>query len=295
MADTSTIGPVDFVIRGKARTFDIRDPELPDWIDDNDLTADDYPYDDKMPKDAFEERYQALQLEIVKLLDWMTSSGKRVICVFEGRDAAGKGGTIAALRENMNPRQARNVALPKPTETERTQWYFQRYAAHLPAAGEFVTFDRSWYNRAGVEPVMGFCSPDQHAQFLKDAPEYEELLVRAGIHIIKLWLDISQETQLKRFHDRWHDPLRRWKFSPIDMKGITLWEQYTKARDVMLDKTHSKHAPWTAIKANDKRRLRIAALQAVVAGIDYDGKDAAAVGKADKKICGSPAAVISVP
>jgi polyphosphate kinase len=289
MPTETKIGPVTLNIRGKERVFDVTDPKLPDWIDDNDLTADDYPYDDKMPRDEFDARYEALQHEIVKLLTAMTNTGARVACVFEGRDAAGKGGTIAALRENMNPRQARNVALPKPTETERTQWYFQRYATHLPSAGEFVTFDRSWYNRGGVEPVMGFCTPEQHKQFLKDAPAFEELLTRDHIHVLKFWLDISQETQLKRFHDRWHDPLKRWKFSPIDLKGMTLWDKYSAARDQMLDKTHSKHAPWIVVKANDKRRLRIAVLQAVVERLDYEGKDIKAVGKADKKITGAPA------
>lgn len=285
---TTAFGPVKIQVRGKERVFDVTNPTLPEWINDNDLTADDYPYKDKMKGEQFGAEMGALQLEIVKLLDWMTKSGARVVCVFEGRDAAGKGGTIAALRENMNPRQARDVALPKPTETERTQWYFQRYAVHLPCAGEFVTFDRSWYNRGGVEPVMGFCTPEQHKRFLSDAPEFEDLICRDGIYFFKFWLDISQETQLKRFYDRYSDPLKRWKFTAMDMKGIAMWDAYSKARDTMLDKTHTKFAPWTVVKANDKRRLRIGVIRSILEAIPYNGKDAKAIGVRDKKIVGAP-------
>jgi polyphosphate kinase len=292
MTQDAAIGPVTIDVRGTSRVFDITDPKLPDWVDDNDLSTADYPYDDKMDGNQFEDEMLGAQLEIVKMLGWLAESGNRAVVVFEGRDAAGKGGTIAALRENMNPRQARNVALPKPTDAERRQWYFQRYAGHMPTGGELVTFDRSWYNRAGVEPVMGFCTPDQHKNFLADAPEFEELLVREGIHLVKLWLDIGQETQLKRFHDRWQDPLKRWKFSPIDLKGITLWDAYSKARDTMLDRTHVKHAPWTVIRGNDKRRLRLAAVRAVLDAIPYAGRDDKAVGRQDKKIAGSPADVL---
>ena len=285
---TPVIGPAKIQVRGKERVFDVTNPKLPEWVDENDLTADDYPYKSKMKIEQFDTEMGGLQLEIVKLLDWMTKSGARVACVFEGRDAAGKGGTIKALRENMNPRQARDVALPKPSDTERTQWYFQRYSVHLPSASEFVTFDRSWYNRGGVEPVMGFCTPEQHKSFLSDAPEFEDLICRAGIYYFKFWLDISQETQLKRFHDRYQDPLRRWKFTPMDMKGVALWDAYSKARDTMLDKTHSKHAPWTVVKANDKRRLRLGVIRTVLEGIPYEGKDAKAIGMRDKKIVGTP-------
>jgi polyphosphate kinase 2 len=287
-AKATAIGPVKIQVRGKERVFDVTDPKLPEWVSDNDLTADDYPYKTKLKSEEFEAEIGQLHLELVKLIDWMTTSGARVVCVFEGRDAAGKGGTIAALRENMNPRQARNVALPKPTETERTQWYFQRYSAHMPSAGEFVTFDRSWYNRGGVEPVMGFCTPEQNKRFLSDAPEYEQLICCEGIFFFKFWLDISQETQLKRFHDRYQDPLRRWKFTSMDMKGMGLWDAYSKQRDIMLDKTHSKHAPWTVVKANDKRRLRIAVIRTILKSIDYAGKDPKAIGSTDIKIVGTP-------
>jgi polyphosphate kinase len=287
-ASANPFGPAKISVRGKERVFDVTNPKLPEWVDDNDLTADDFPYKDKMKGDQFDSEMGALQLEIVKLLDWMTKSGARVVVVFEGRDAAGKGGTIAALRENMNPRQARNVALPKPTETERSQWYFQRYSVHLPSAGEFVTFDRSWYNRGGVEPVMGFCTPEQHKRFLSDAPEFEDLICRDGIYFFKFWLDISQETQLKRFYDRYQDPLKRWKFTAMDMKGMGLWDAYSKARDTMLDKTHTKFAPWTVVKANDKRRLRIGVIRTVLDAIPYEAKDAKAIGARDKKIVGTP-------
>ena len=288
MAEQGSVGPVEIMVGGKKRIFDITDPKLPDYVDDNDLTAADYPYDQKLPREEFDAALETLQVELVKMLEWLAATQGRVVCVFEGRDAAGKGGTIAALRENLNPRQARNVALPKPSDTERYQWYFQRYVAHLPTAGEFVTFDRSWYNRAGVEPVMGFCTPEQHKRFLKDAPEFEELLVSDGIRLFKFWLNIGQETQLKRFHDRWHSPTKRWKFSPIDLKGIALWDAYTKRRDEMMKATHTKHAPWTVVRANDKRRLRLAVIRHVLSSIPYEGRDDKAIGKQDKKIVGGP-------
>ena len=291
MAELQGVGPVEIRIGGKSRLFDITDPKLPDFVDDNDLTAADYPYDKKLPAKDYEKAIEKLQVEMVKLLEWMAASKERVVCVFEGRDAAGKGGTIAALRENLNPRQARNVALPKPSDTERYQWYFQRYVAHLPTAGEFVTFDRSWYNRAGVEPVMGFCTPEQHKRFLREVPEFEDLLVSDGIRFFKFWLNIGQETQLKRFHDRWHSPTKRWKFSPIDLKGITLWDDYTKRRDEMFAASHTKAAPWTVVRANDKRRLRLAVMRHVLLSIPYDGRDDKAIGKQDKAIIGGPSSL----
>ena len=289
MADLSQdIGAVEIEIGGKKRRFDITNAKLPDYIDDNDLTADDYPYNKKLKRSIYEADYEALQIELVKMLGWMGEKRARVVCVFEGRDAAGKGGTIASLRDNLNPRAARNVALTKPTDTEREQWYFQRYIAHMPTGGEFVTFDRSWYNRAGVEPVMGFCTPEQHKAFLEAAPQFEDMLVKDGIYFFKFWLNISQETQLKRFHDRWHTPTKRWKFSPIDLKGISLWDDYSKRRDEMLKATHSKHAPWTVLRANDKRRLRLEVMRHVLLNIPYAGKDTKTIGKADPKIIGNP-------
>ena len=205
---------------------------------------------------------------------------------FVGRDAAGKGGTINAVRHYMNPRSARNVALPKPTETEQGQWYYQRYVTHVPTMGEFVTFDRSWYNRAGVEPVMGFCTPEQHKHFLKETPRFEKMIVGEGIRFFKFWLDVSQEMQLKRFHDRRHSLLTNWKFSPMDIAGIARWDDYTRMRDLMIKETHTDHAPWVVVRSNDKRRARIETIRHVLRTLDYAGRDPDAVGKPDSKIVG---------
>ena len=184
----------------------------------------------------------------------------------------------------MNPRSARVVALTKPTETERGQWYFQRYVSHFPTAGEFVLFDRSWYNRAGVEPVMGFCTPEQYEAFLKQAPRFEKLLAQDGIRFFKFWLDIGREMQLKRFHDRRHDPLKIWKLSPMDIAAFDKWDDYTEKRDRMLKETHSDHAPWTVVRANDKRRARLNLIRHILHSLDYEGKDEAKIGKTDSKI-----------
>jgi polyphosphate kinase len=229
-------------IGSKERLFDIDDPKLPDWVQKKKLSAGGFPYDKKLRQEEYERELEKLQVELVKLQAWMQKTGSRVLALFEGRDAAGKGGTINVVRQNMNPRWARNVALTKPTETERGQWYFQRYISQFPTSGEFVTFDRSWYNRAGVEPVMGFCTPEQHGHFLKETPRFEKMIAYEGIHFFKFWLDIGRETQLDRFHDRRHSPLRNWKFSSIDVAGITKWNDYTEKRDLMFDRTHSSHA-----------------------------------------------------
>jgi polyphosphate kinase 2 len=278
--------PVAITIAGKTNQFDIENPVLPSWIEDSALTSGNFPYDKKLDEENYVKELEALQIELVKLQAWQLETKARVVVVFEGRDAAGKGGTINAMRENMNPRTARNVALPKPSDTERGQWYFQRYAAQMPTAGEFVTFDRSWYNRAGVEPVMGFCTPGQYAEFLEEAPNFEKMLVSDGIHLFKIWLDIGQTMQLKRFHERRHSPMRYWKFSPMDVAGISKWSDYSAKRDVMFKRTHAKAAPWTIIRSNDKRRARLEAIRLVLSTIDYAGKDMAAIGKADPQIIG---------
>lgn len=283
---SSDLPPIKIRIDGKAREFDMDDPELPDWIEDSKLTAGGYPYDKKLKSGEYEETLEALQIELVKAQTWMQATGARVLALFEGRDAAGKGGTIFAVHEYMNPRTARNVALAKPTETELGQWYFQRYVSRFPTAGEFVSFDRSWYNRAGVEPVMGFCTPDQHRKFLDEAPQFERMIVNDGIHFFKFWLDIGQETQLERFHDRRHSKLKSWKFSPIDIAGIEKWDDYTKARNEMVRRTHSKESPWTIVRANDKRRARIAVIRRLLLSLPYDGRDLDVIGKEDKKIIG---------
>ncbi|HMQ58592.1 MAG TPA: polyphosphate kinase 2 [Rhizobiaceae bacterium] len=280
------IRPVKLTIDGKERVFDIDEPDLPEWIDKKALQSGGYPYDRKMDWDEYEKTIEALQVEMVKLQVWMQQTGHRIIAVFEGRDAAGKGGSISALHEFLNPRTARNVALSKPTETERGQWYFQRYVAHFPTAGELVSYDRSWYNRAGVEPVMGFCTPQQAENFLAETPRFEKTVVDEGILLFKFWLGIGQEMQLKRFHDRRHSPLKHWKLSGIDIAGMEKWDDYTKARNRMLAATNSKHAPWTVIRSNDKRRARLEVLRTILRSIEFPGRNAGAFLEANPKIVG---------
>lgn len=286
MSSSSQDRSVDIEIDGRRRVFDIDDPQLPDWIDEKALASGGYPYDDKMDKDDYAETLKRLQIELVKLQFWLNKSGKRMMALFEGRDAAGKGGTIFSIRAYLNPRSARLVALPKPTEAEAGQWYFQRYVAHFPTAGEIVLFDRSWYNRGVVEPVMGFCTPKQCKTFLDEVPHFEGLLVDDRIHLFKFWLNIGQEMQLKRFHDRRHDPLKIWKLSPMDIAALTKWDEFTEARDRMLKKTHTKHAPWTVVNSNDKRRARINVMRHILLSIDYEGRDKKAIGEIDHKILG---------
>lgn len=283
IADTPA---VKLKVAGVEREFDIDGPELPDWVDKKALKSSNFPYEKKLPGEEYEKTIETLQIELVKVQAWQQKTGCRVLAIFEGRDAAGKGGAINATRENMNPRTARNVALPKPTETERGQWYYQRYVAQFPTAAEFVTFDRSWYNRAGVEPVMGFCTPEQHARFLEQTPDFERMIVDEGIYFFKFWLDIGQEMQLKRFHDRRHSPLKTWKFSPIDIAGMAKWDDYSEKRDLMLERTHTPHAPWVVIRANDKRRARIAVIRRILLSLPYEGRDLDAIGKPDAKIIG---------
>jgi polyphosphate kinase 2 len=287
MTDIHENKPVELVVNGKERVFDIDNPDLPGWIDKQALASGDYPYDKKLDSDTYDKMLEKLQIELVKVQFWLQATGKRVLAIFEGRDAAGKGGVIHATNSYMNPRSARVVALTKPTETESGQWYYQRYVTHFPTAGEFVMFDRSWYNRAGVEPVMGFCTPEQHQHFLKQTPRFEKLITGDGIHFFKFWLDIGREMQLKRFHDRRHDQLKVWKLSPMDIAALTKWDLYSEARDQMLKETHSQHAPWTVVRANDKRRARLDLIRHILKTLDYDGKDKAAIGEIDDKILGS--------
>jgi polyphosphate kinase 2 len=266
--------------------FDLDNPKLAKVISEQAIESGGYPYDDRMDRDDYEDELERLQIELVKFLAWIKAEGKRIVVLFEGRDAAGKGGSINAFTSYLNRRSARTVALPKPSDTERGQWYFQRYVAHLPTAGELVLFDRSWYNRAGVEPVMGFCSDDQHQRFLDEAPHFEEGLVRDDIIFFKFWLSIGREMQLKRFHDRRHDPLKVWKLSSIDIKAMTKWDDYSAARNEMLAKTHRDAAPWTIVRYNDKRRGRINAIRHVLGACDYAGKDHDAISPTDPKILG---------
>lgn len=259
----------------------------------DDILDRDYPYREEMDKDAYQDHLEALQIELVKMLRDLIDTGKRLVVIFEGRDAAGKGGTIEVMRENLNPRSAYIVALPKPTEREAGQWYFQRYTDWLPGAGEIALFDRSWYNRGVVERVFGFSTDAQRARFFKQLPPYEEMLVDDGIILVKLWLDVGRAEQLKRFLDREGDPLKQWKLSSIDVQGLGKWDDYSVAIADTLKASHTKDSPWTVIRSDDKRRARIAAIQTVLNAVDYAGKDKAAIGKVDGKIVGGPERIVA--
>jgi polyphosphate kinase 2 len=266
--------------------FDLEDPVLPAWVEERALAAGGYPYDETIKSKHYEEALTPLQVELVKLQHHVAAAKERLVIVFEGRDAAGKGGSIFVICQYLNPRAVHAVALPKPTETERGQWYFQRYAEHLPTAGEIVLFDRSWYNRAGVETVMGFCTSEQHKAFLVQTPGFEKMLTHDGIRLFKFWLDMGRETQLKRFHERRHNPLKIWKLSPIDFAALGKWDDYTKARDTMFAATDTREAPWTVVLANDQKRARLEIVRHILATSDYPGKDKGAIGKPDPRILG---------
>ena len=224
----------------------------------------------RIPKTFYEETLYSLQAELVEMQEWVKSTGARLVVVFEGRDAAGKGSTIKRITEYLNPRSARIVALPTPTERQRTQWYFQRYVEQLPAAGEIVLFDRSWYNRAGVERVMGFCTPEEHRRFLHQAPIFERLLVEDGIFLRKYWFSVSNHEQERRFESRLNDPMRRWKLSPMDLESITRWEEYSRAKDEMMVHTDLPEAPWFDVEADDKRKARINMIHHLLNSIPYE-------------------------
>jgi polyphosphate kinase 2 len=245
-----------------------------------------YPYDERMTRADYEREKRLLQIELLKLQSWVKDTGQRIVLVFEGRDAAGKGGTIKRFTEHLNPRGATVIALEKPSELERRQWFFQRYVAHLPAAGEIVLFDRSWYNRAGVERVMGFCTEDDYNAFLRQAPMLERMLVEDGISLVKLWFSVSRHEQATRFTIRRIDPVRRWKLSPMDVASLDKWDAYTEAKEAMFFYTDMPYAPWTVIKSNDKKRARIEAMRHVLSLFDYDGKDHTVVGRPDPLIVG---------
>ena len=245
-----------------------------------------YPYDHRMSHEEYERLKRRLQIELLKLQNHAKRTGARHVIVFEGRDAAGKGGTIQRFMEHLNPRSARVVALEKPSEREQTQWYFQRYITHLPAAGEMVLFDRSWYNRAGVEKVMGFCTPEQHAEFLQQAPLFEEMVVNNGINLTKFWFSVSPAEQRTRFAVRLVDPVRQWKFSPMDMESVNRWDNYTAAKEEMFNATDTDLAPWIVVKSNDKNRARINAMRHLLAKCDYDDKDHEVVGEPHPLIVG---------
>ena len=247
-----------------------------------------YPYRNLMRRKAYEKQKYRLQVELLKLQAWVRETGQRVVIVFEGRDAAGKGGTIKRFMEHLNPRGARVVALEKPTEIERGQWYFQRYIEHLPTAGEMVLFDRSWYNRAGVERVMGFCTDEVYAEFMRQAPEFERQLVHSGTHLIKFWFSVSQEEQQRRFAERQRHPLKQWKLSPIDLASLDKWDDYTVAKESMFLHTDTEDAPWICIKSDCKKRARLNALRYVLHRLPYTGKDLDRIGALDPLIVGRP-------
>ncbi len=257
------------------------DEELaPDWREGG------YPYRNLMRRSSYEKDKFRLQVELLKLQAWVKETGQRVVILFEGRDAAGKGGAIKRFMEHLNPRGARVVALEKPSDTERGQWYFQRYVQHLPTRGEIVLFDRSWYNRSGVERVMGFCSDAEYAEFMRQAPEFERHLVRSGVYVIKFWFSVSRKEQRRRFAEREGHPLKRWKLSPIDMASLDKWEDYTRSKEAMFFETDTADSPWSVIKSDCKKRARLNAMRYVLHKLPYDNKDAMHIGMLDPMIVG---------
>jgi polyphosphate kinase len=273
-----------------------------DWDDDRELYGPDgqlvetwregYPYPERMQRREYEIAKRRLQIELLKLQGWVKDTGQRIVVVFEGRDAAGKGGTIKRFTEHLNPRGAHVVALDKPSERERTQWYFQRYVQHLPAGGEIVLFDRSWYNRAGVERVMGYCTDEEYQTFLRQAPLFERMLVRSGISLVKLWFSVSRREQISRFIVRQIDPVRQWKLSPTDLASLDKWDEYTEAKEAMFLHTDTADAPWTVIKSNDKKRARLEAMRHVLSQFEYADRDDGVIGTPDPRVVGSAADVL---
>lgn len=246
-----------------------------------------YPYETKMDIVEYERHKHELQIELLKMQNWVKNTKQRIVIIFEGRDAAGKGGTIKRFMEHLNPRGANVIALEKPTSREKNQWYFQRYIKQLPSKGEIIFFDRSWYNRAGVEKVMGFCSDQEYLEFLRQAPELERMLVNSGITLFKYWFSVSRTEQFRRFKSRQNDPLKQWKLSPVDMASLSLWPKYSKAKDAMIFHTDTKDAPWTVVRSDDKKRGRINCMRHFLSHLDYTGKEVEVVDMADPLIVGS--------
>ncbi len=267
---------------GSVRTLKIN----PDDLLSKDWRKGAYPYQNLMSRKNYEKQKYRLQVELLKLQAWVKETGQRLVILFEGRDAAGKGGTIKRFMENMNPRGARVVALEKPTETERGQWYFQRYVQHLPTKGEIVLFDRSWYNRSGVEHVMGFCSEDEYSEFMRQTPEFERMLTRSGIYLIKFWFSVSQKEQHRRFKERQVHPLKQWKLSPVDLASLDKWESYTKAKEATFFATDTADAPWTVVKSDCKKRARLNALRYILHKVPYTNKDIERIGQVDPLLVG---------
>ena len=251
-----------------------------------------YPYDEKLGNRDYEAQKAGLQVELLKVQDWVKETGRKIVVLFEGRDGAGKGGTIKRFTEHLNPRGARVVALDKPSESERSEWFFQRYIRHLPHGGEIVLFDRSWYNRAGVERVMGFCSAKEYLEFMRQVPELERMFVRSGVVLFKYWFSVSQEEQRRRFEARENDALKQWKLSPVDRQSLDKWEAYTEAKEAMFFYTDTADAPWTIIKSDDKKRARLNCMKHFLSSLPYADKDAGVVGHPDPLIVGDSADAI---
>jgi polyphosphate kinase 2 len=290
-ARPSKDAPIEPRLKDNISLEDLLDDDAPQIFEEDDSWRQGYPYDEKMTRREYEFLKRSLQLELLKLQAWVKESGERIVLVFEGRDAAGKGGTIKRFMEHLNPRGARTVALEKPTEREKSQWYFQRYVQHLPASGEIVFFDRSWYNRAGVERVMGYCTPAEYREFVRSCPQFEQMLVESGIHLIKLWFSVGEAEQRRRFLERRTDPVKRWKLSPTDIASLDKWSEYTQAKEAMFQFTDTIIAPWIVVKSNDKKRARIEVLRWVLAQFDYPGKNVEVLGAPDHLIIGSPDSV----
>ncbi|HSV80994.1 MAG TPA: polyphosphate kinase 2 [Ramlibacter sp.] len=267
----------EFIRRLQRDVVDSYDEELELELEDRPFSADGTEIAlsafDKLERRRYFRELLRLQGELVRLQDWVVASGHKLVLLFEGRDAAGKGGVIKRITQRLNPRVARVAALPAPNDRERTQWYFQRYVAHLPAAGEIVLFDRSWYNRAGVERVMGFCSDEEYEEFFRSVPEFEKMLIRSGVQLVKYWFSISDEEQHLRFLSRIHDPLKQWKLSPMDLESRARWEAYTKAKEIMLERTHIFEAPWWIVHADDKKRARLNCMAHLLAQVPYQPVD----------------------
>ena len=252
-----------------------------------------YPYRTKMKRSVYEAHKAELQLELLRVQNWAEETGQKIVLLFEGRDAAGKGGTIKRFTEHLSPRTTRVIALNKPTEREKTQWFFQRYIRHLPAAGEIVLYDRSWYNRAGVDRVMGFCTANQYLEFMRQCPEFERMLVRSGIWLFKYWFSVTHEEQQRRFDARRDNPLKQWKLSPVDLASLDKWDEYTEAKEAMFFNTDTADAPWVIVKSDDKKRARLNMMQHFLSSLPYKGKDENVVHGPDPLIVGTSSQVLA--
>lgn len=285
--------PTDFKDLGKDMTLSLSERRHSEQYIQSSFATGEFPYSRKVTRSFYESHKRDLQVELLKLQKWVKETGQRVVMLFEGRDAAGKGGTIKRFMEHLNPRGARVVALEKPSEIEKGQWYFQRYIQHLPTAGEIVLFDRSWYNRAGVERVMGFCEPNEYLEFMRQAPELERMLTRSGIRLFKFWFSVTQDEQTRRFQKRETDPLKQWKLSPIDKLAQEKWDDYTEAKEAMFFYTDTADAPWVVIKSNDKKRARLNCMQHFLHNMPYPNKDCRVAKAPDPLIVGRAARVIA--